>query len=220
MRPQIPAQLHFAAELGVALVLLAACGGTASVSQSSPSTPPSSPAAVSPATAKPTISNPGPASAVSQAPKPAAGASPAAAAKTLEPCSLITKDEAEATLSLKFDKTTVARGGSALGGHGADCNYEGALPSDPSLTLHTLTAAEFSADRGIPLQQWITLKKGPDTQPVSGLGDAAFWTSSLQTLDVAKGDVFMSLLAVDLKKKYQLKLDAATALAQKALAHV
>ena len=64
----------------------------------------------------------------SAAPKPAGSAG----AASKDPCTLNTKDEAQAALGLQFAKATVVRGGLALGGSGADCNYEGALPSDPS----------------------------------------------------------------------------------------
>jgi hypothetical protein len=216
------------AAVGVFLLLLAACGsGAASPAVSSSPAVGSSVAGVSsPSTAAPASAPSSPSAAVaggSAGAKPAGSpaAKPAGASGPSDPCSLITKDEAEAALGLKFDHTSVARGGSALGGHGADCNYEGALPLDPSFTVHTLTGADFQADRSIPISQWVSVSKNSKSvQPVAGVGDAAFWNPSLQVLDLTKGNFWMELLATDTKKQYQFKLDSATALAQKAVSRL
>jgi len=215
------------AAAGVVLLLLAACGSSAAPPPQSSS--PAVRSSVASVSSPPTVAgtsaaaSPSPAGAAASAAKPAASpsAKPAAATGPSDPCSFITKDEAQAALGLKFDHTSVARAGSALGGHGADCNYEGALPLDPSFTLHTLTAADFQADRSIPISQWVSLNKNSKSvQPVDGVGDAAFWSPTLQVLDLTKGNLWMELLATDAKKQYELKLDAATALAQKAASRV
>jgi len=81
-----------------------------------------------------------------------------------------------------------------------------------------MNGAEFAADRGISIQKWTTIAGGG--QPVSGLGDAAFWDASLQTLDVAKGDFFLSLFGLDPRKQYEFKLDPLKTLAQKSLSRL
>lgn len=210
--------------LGGIFLLVSGCGGGATASQNgapaivSPSVSGNSAAASAPAplSAAPVTSAPL-ASAASKL-SPSAAAKPAAGTPPADPCSLITTAEAEAALGLKFDHTSVARAGSALGGHGSDCNYEGALPLDPSFTLHTMTADEFQSDRSIPISQWVSISKSNKAlQPVDGLGDSAFWNPTLQVLDLTKRTFWIELLATDTKKQFQFKLDAATALAQKAV---
>jgi len=214
----------------VLLGLAAACGSGQSPAQPAPASTGNTAAAtqaaattVQPAAAAPTVvpttaaAQPGAASA--QAPAKVASAiavasagaqrgGSQAAAKTIDPCLLVTRATAEAAA-----KTSLAALRQYSDAAGPACEYS-SDSSEVSVTVTALASGGRSAydDTGSVY--------GQSRTDVTGVGDKAFLVIGQGVMYVLKGDTLVTLQLVSLKMSRDETSAALTALAQTALSHL
>lgn len=187
----------------LALSVAAACGATTSSSGASPSAT---------AAARASASASASTSASSAAPSASGGVS---ASSTSDPCTLVTKSDAEKVVGTVSDAPSQTAGTlPGVSGSGSVCAYRGA---GGLLTVGLATSSTSKTDFDN------AAKQVPGVQPISGLGDSAYGTSAGQngasgaTILVLKGSKFFSLSATSTSTSGDPLLNLLKSLAQTAV---
>lgn len=187
----------------VSLSLAAACGASTS-----------SPGAPSSATAATRASSSPSASASTSASSAAPSSSGASASSTTDPCTLVTKSDAEKVVGTvnETPKQTAATL-PAVAERGSVCVYTGTAGLlTVGLATKATTSSEFDS----------IARQVPGVQPISGLGDSAYGTSagasgaSGATILVLKGSTYLSLSATSSSSSGDPLLNSLKSVAQTA----
>ena len=126
-----------------------------------------------------------------------------------EPCSLITKEEAEAILG---EAVKAPRTGKVVGmAEGVKCEYFTAAPIAKRggtgmvkltmFTKDTLGGGLFSSPENYFERRFkASNKAGAKLEEISGLGEQAYWDSKSNVLHILAKDMYLLLSVIDLKK--------------------
>ena|SRR5215813_8444155 len=100
-------------------------------------------------------------------------------AVTLDPCSLLTRDEVGAVLGQPVTNAKLQRFPRP------NCSY---ILGDGSLTVFVFT--DLSARGGFEAGKRM---QDSHTEPVAGVGDQAYWSPGIKTLNILKGNIYFTV---------------------------